>query len=311
MLRSLPPTGDAGYLGLSRKQPSRSEQALADLAPTRHLVSFHGGHTLFDGAGDPAEFVERAIELGFLAYGFSEHMPPPEPYTYTDFPGAVEGRRRFDRYVETVARLRAEYRGQIDVLLGIEIEYLPDRERAVLDYLDDYAFDYTVGSVHFIDEFTFDLSQEVYDRGVFAHGGMDAWVEEYYSRVRQLLALGVTDVLGHLDLIKIFAEGDYRSARVRDAETETLEAAKRAGVILDVNARGLKKPCAEIYPTDDLLAAACGMGIPATLGDDSHAVEEVGARLDQATDAMRRAGYESLTALVLDNDAVVRTEVPL
>lgn len=270
------------------------------------LVSYHGGHTLFDGRGEPEAFVVRAIEQGFTAFGFSEHMPPPDPYTYTDFPTFDEARHLFDGYVEEILRLKSAYRDELAILVGIEIEYLPDKESVITDFLNTYPFDYTVGSVHFIGTHTFDFSKEAYDTGVQAFGGMDPWVEEYYRLVRSLLSMGVTDVLGHLDIIKIFADGDYRSERVQAAERETLEAALRAGVILDVNARGLIKACAEVYPGPELLADAQRMGVPATLGDDSHSPDQVGARFDQALDAMRAAGYETLTALLPDGESIIR-----
>ncbi len=277
------------------------------------LVSYHGGHTLFDGTGEPEAFVVRAIELGFTAFGFSEHMPPPDPYTYTDFPRFDKARHLFDRYVEEIHRLKSAYRDELPILVGVEIEYLPDKESVITEFLNEYPFDYTVGSVHFIGEHTFDFSKEAYDTGVRAFGGMDPWVEEYYRLVRSLLDMGVTDVLGHLDIIKIFADnvGGYRSERVQAAEHETLEAALRAGVVLDVNARGLMKACAEIYPGPDLLAKAQRMGVPATLGDDSHSVDQVGLRLDKALDAMRAAGYTALTALVPDGDKVIRRELSI
>jgi histidinol-phosphatase (PHP family) len=275
------------------------------------LVSYHGGHTLYDGAGEPERFVEAAIQQGFIALGFSEHMPPPEPYTYEGFPPYAEARRLFDRYVEEITRLQQAYRAEIPVLVGVEIEYIPEREAYVDEFLNAYPFDYTVGSVHWIGSYAFDYDEATYAAGVAEYGGLDAWVEEYYRIVRALLEMGVTDVLGHLDIIKIFAPPDYRTERVRAAEQETLRAAKDADVVLDVNARGLIKSCAEVYPGPDLLAEAYRHGVSATLGDDSHAADQVGMRLEQAADAMREAGYDAVTALMFEGPSVVRRDLPL
>jgi histidinol-phosphatase (PHP family) len=278
------------------------------------LVSYHGGHTLYDGSGDLEAFVEAAIKCGMTAFGFSEHMPPPAPYFYDDFPPAAQARLMFDEYVETVTRLQVSYRDELPILVGVEIEYIPGCEAAIEQFLAAYEFDYTVGSVHFIGEYTYDLSKETYDAGVIAYGGMDPWVEEYYRRVRGLLDMGVTDVLGHLDLIKIFAndprEG-YRTQRVRVAEQLTLEAAVRAGVVLDVNARGLIKSCVEVYPGPGLLADANAAGVPVTLGDDSHAPDQVCARLDTALKQIREAGYDSITALLPGDGTIERRDLPV
>lgn len=275
------------------------------------LVSYHGGHTLFDGEGEPEQFVESAIRQGFLALGFSEHMPAPEAYPYPDFPAPAEARRLFDGYVAEVTKLKAAYAGELPILLGIETEYLPDEETYVVEFVQSFPFDYVVGSVHHVRGTGIDYIPEDYEALAARLGGFDAVAAEYYRMVRGLLELGIADVLGHLDLIDIFAPERPITPLLSDAEDETLEAAKRWGVVLDVNARGLIKPCAHIYPSLRLLTKAREKGVPATPGDDSHAPDQVGARLDEALDHMRAAGYQYLTALLPEDGEIVRRELPL
>jgi histidinol-phosphatase (PHP family) len=69
---------------------------------------------------------------------------------------------------------------------------------------------------------------------------------------------------------------------------------------MDVNARGLIKPCKAIYPADWILEDARRIGVKVTLGDDSHAPDQVGARLDQAVEALRRAGYTEMALVNRD-----------
>ena len=279
------------------------------LSPT--LVSYHGGHTLFDGKGTPEDFVRAAIDKGFRALGFSEHMPAPEKYPYPDFPAPAEARRLFDGYVEEVTRLKAEYARELPILLGIETEYLPDEEHYVADFVRSYPFDYVVGSVHHVAGTGIDYIPEDYNALAERLGGLDALAIEYYRMVRGLLELGITDVLGHLDLIDIFAPERPVADELAQAEDETLAAAKRWDVVLDVNARGLIKPCAHIYPCARLLRKACVAGIPVTLGDDSHAPEQVGARLHEALSHIQAAGYTHLTALFPKKQGLARRELPL
>jgi histidinol-phosphatase (PHP family) len=66
------------------------------------------------------------------------------------------------------------------------------------------------------------------------------------------------------------------------------------GVALDVNARGLIKPCKRIYPDDWILSEARRIGVPVTLGDDSHGPRDVGLNLHVAVAAIARAGYGQL-----------------
>lgn len=275
------------------------------------LVSFHGGHTVFDGDGAPEQFVEAAIAKGFLALGFSEHMPPPPRYNYPFYPDPSTSRQQFDQYAKTITQLQTAYRSDLHILFGVETEYLPDEESYLSDFLGDFSFDYVVGSVHFVAGIGFDTSQQAYDRAVSACGGLEAMAVEYYRCVRGLLAMGVADVLGHLDLIDIFAPESISAPQVTEAEDETLAAARQANVILDVNARGLLKPVKRVYPRADLLARAQALGVPATFGDDSHAPDQVGARLEHCLRSMRTAGYDTVETLLRENQQVVRKTFPL
>lgn len=53
------------------------------------------------------------------------------------------------------------------------------------------------------------------------------------------------------------------------------------------------------------------MGIPFCFGDDSHAVEEVGADVDLARAYFLENGITSVTCLAREEDAIVRRVCPL
>ena len=277
---------------------------------TYPLVSYHGGHSVYDGQGNPEKFIEAAIGQGFIAFGFSEHMPIKMWNTYGDpaFAFNADSLRAFDEYVESIVQLKVQYRNELPVLLGVEIDYVPEEETYLVEMLQRYPFDYTVGSVHFVSGIGIDYSEELYSRVAEQCGGIDGLYNEYYRIVRSLLAMGLTDILGHLDIIKIFDGTDSRRT-LTDAVLETLEAAREADVILDVNTRGLLKPCHEVYPGNEILRHAQRMGIAATLGDDSHTPDQVGAGFDKAIVAIREAGYRTLTILLPDKGKIARREL--
>jgi histidinol-phosphatase (PHP family) len=84
---------------------------------------------------------------------------------------------------------------------------------------------------------------------------------------------------------------------IRTKVHAVLETMRDHGVAMDINARGLIKACRAIYPADWILNAARRMGVRVTLGDDSHGPEEVGARLEHAVAALRRAGYTEMSVV--------------
>jgi histidinol-phosphatase (PHP family) len=93
------------------------------------------------------EYIEKAIELGIDIYGFSEHAPMDFDKNY---------RLAFcdmDAYASDILEAKKKYENYIEILLGYEVDYLPG-------YMDERVLnakvDYLIGSVHFIDKWSFD-----------------------------------------------------------------------------------------------------------------------------------------------------------
>ena len=70
---------------------------------------------------DERAYVQAALDTGLKVLGFSDHSP----YPFDD--GYCSGfRMRCDQtaeYIRTIAALRDEYRGDIDIHIGFEAEY--------------------------------------------------------------------------------------------------------------------------------------------------------------------------------------------
>ena len=86
--------------------------------------------------GEDRDYVLRAIDEGFTLLGFSDHTPWPYQYT------AVHRNRMYpsqlEDYVTSIKSLREEFRDQIDIRLGLEVEaftdYYPWLEEKVHQY---------------------------------------------------------------------------------------------------------------------------------------------------------------------------------
>jgi histidinol-phosphatase (PHP family) len=78
---------------------------------------------------------------------------------------------------------------------------------------------------------------------------------------------------------------------VAAAASAALRAVAAAGIALELNTAGLRKPVDEVFPAPGLLAEARALGIPLTFASDAHRPEEVGWAFDQAAVMAREAGY--------------------
>ena len=125
------------------------------------MIADHHIHTRLcrHAEGEPREYVERAIELGMTEMGFADHLP---------FLGGWEPRHdltddwamrpdELDDYVALVQELAREYEGDVRIILGIEADFIPETLELTAATLEQYPFEYVIGSVHIVgDRFGFD-----------------------------------------------------------------------------------------------------------------------------------------------------------
>ena len=244
--------------------------------PDYHTHTARCGHA----QGTAAEYVAAAREHGLAAIGVSDHLP----VLHTSDPELSMGADELGDYVAEVRRLQREAPGF--VLLGIEADYHPTTVDAVAGLLAAHPFDYVIGSGHFLDDWGFDDPRTP-----------DSWarrdVDDVYLRYLEVLGdaaeSGLFTILGHLDLVKKFG---HRPKRPLESALGTLAGRlARAGVVVEVNTAGLRKPVGEIYPSVDWLRVLRAHGVPITFGSDAHRPDDVGADRAAALAAARAAGY--------------------
>lgn len=281
-------------------------------------ASFHGGHSKFgDGEGEVIDVARSAADKGFVAFGFSEHfsLPPAAEYkrgAHSPLNTRPEG--WLDRYVDAVQAAKRELSDRISILMGTELEYITGAGDWTLEQTSKWPFDYFVGSVHFVrydgQDNIIDADQRRFDEALRRAGSPEQLQLDYYDHVLGLLEWKIAHVLGHIDIIKMLMTTQQRGAtpKIRTKVLGVLETMRDRGVAMDINARGLTKPCKEIYPVQWILEEAQRVGVKVTLGDDSHHASQVGMNLDQSVDALRRAGYEKMS---LVRSGGVLEEVPL
>ena len=226
-------------------------------------------------------FVEVASERGIDELGFTEHVYYfQETRPLWSVPYQLERcRHPIETYVEAI--LEAKRQG-LPVKLGLEVDYVPDREEDTRDLLAPYPWDYLIGSIHFVDGQGVDGEPSL----VAAVGVEEAW-RRYWDVLRQAARGGLFDTLAHPDLVKMYGDElpwDWSSV-----------VGGLDGVCLEVSSAGLHKRHGKLYPNPELLAKANARGVPITLASDAHVPQNVGRDLDQAIEHARAAGYETVT----------------
>jgi len=115
--------------------------------PDYHVHTFRCGHA----GGASRDFVRRAIGLGLREIAFTDHIPLYFLPEAARDPRLAMGEEAFDGYVREVEGLREEFRGTIDVRLGLEADYAEGFEDELVRWLSRADWDVVLGSVHWVD----------------------------------------------------------------------------------------------------------------------------------------------------------------
>ena len=238
-------------------------------------------------AGPMAAYVERGIALGLEEIGFSDHNPLPHGLGANVRMDEAE----LDDYVADVLRLQAQYRDQIRVRLGLEMDYVEGLEPYLAAQRRRYPWDYVIGSIHYLDP---ECQTIPWDR----HLAVDFHpvYERYYALLRKLAQTGLYDIVAHFDVPK--RSGRPATARATEAVTQTLVAIASAGMCLEINTSGLRhtelahQP--EGYPAWGIVTEALALKIPLTVNSDAHAPDQVGAGFAEVAAGLHAAGCRTL-----------------
>jgi histidinol-phosphatase (PHP family) len=247
-----------------------------------HLRNGNGEIAHKTSAVDP--FVESAREAGVDEIGFTEHIYYfKQTRSLWTVPYHTE-RCVYDIEAYVSAIVMARGRG-LPVKLGLEVDYVPDREEKTRELLAPYPWDYLLGSLHYIGGLGVDDEPRLVD----AVGVEEAW-RLYFETLGAAARSGLFDSLSHPDLVKIFGE---RAASFDYGPVVDEIAA--SGVAVEVSTAGLHKPVRELYPHPEFLAACHARGVPVTLASDAHYPAVVGRDFDRALELLRSTGYYTVT----------------
>ncbi len=219
-------------------------------------------------------YLDRARQLGIDEIGFSEH---DEYLSRVDYAVLDEVQRKFP---------------DIRIRTGLEVDYKPGREDEIRIMLDGRPLDYIIGSVHFIGDWGFDHPDY---RHAFADKDIDQVYHDYFALLEQAVDSGLFHIMAHLDLVKIWGHRPARKT-VMSYALPVLKRIRKAGMAVEINSAGLRKPVGEIYPAREIVAAMYEMGIPVTLGSDAHHPDQLGEGLTAAYGLAWQAGYRQVAS---------------
>jgi histidinol-phosphatase (PHP family) len=246
-------------------------------------TSYHVHTTWSDGKATVPEMIESARSAGLNELGFSDHFALPPRGARVSWALAPE---RLDDYVAQI-RQEMESAQDIRIRLALEVDYYPETIELTRQRLAPYAFDYLIGSVHFIDDFPVDFGAQAW-KAISQESRNSVWLT-YWRRLREAASSGLFDIIGHFDLPKKF--NYYPSVDLTHEAMATLDAIVDAGLAIEINTSGWDRPVEEAYPSLFYLEEANRRKIPLIISSDAHTAGEVVRHLNRGRQLALAAGY--------------------
>jgi histidinol-phosphatase (PHP family) len=267
-------------------------------------MNYHTHTDFCDGRDAPEEVVLEALRFGMKALGFSGHM---DPDIRMDLPA----------YKKEIQRLREKYRGQIDILMGVELDNLSDPSWSE-------GMEYVIGSTHFLDveseiPMSVDNSPEIFERLCREFFGGDYYrlSKAYYELEAKVCDRIPCTFVGHFDLVTRFNDQmrviDETDRRYYMPALEAMEYLVSRGMPFEINCgavnRGRKK---ELYPNTFLLKKLHEFGGEIFISSDAHQKELLLGEFDLAVETALACGFTHTSILVHGDDGkIVRKQLPL
>ncbi|MGI8313924.1 histidinol-phosphatase HisJ family protein [Halobacillus mangrovi] len=235
-------------------------------------------------------YIEKAREEGIEELGISEHA-----YFFQETSDIlsnpwVNNRRTLDFKTYQDMFDEAEKQG-LPIKMGIEMDYMPGKEKEMENFISSRPFDYVIGSVHWIDDWGIDLA--IY-RDEYEKRDLHEVYRQYFDRVVTLAESGLFDFVGHIDVIKVFGyEPDDREF-LREQYRRAAKALSSTDTCIEISTAGLRKPVGKLYPDPELLQICKDEGVGIVLCSDAHKPDHIGHRYEEAIDFAKSVGYEEV-----------------
>lgn len=226
------------------------------------------------------DFVKFAIAKGMTKYGFSSHAPLP---FHTSWNMNLED---LPYYKKEFYRLKEKYAGEIELFLGLEVDYIEGVFDAETELYSMDDFEYKIGSVHYLDPlpeggfFSVDGKFYNFQKNLDAiySGDIRRATERYFEISSNMVRKGGFEIVGHLD--KISQNGmncagfDISEKWYIDLVSSYLELIKEQGMTVEINTKsylslGITYPDVQFFP---LLKE---LEIPVIVNSDCHYPDKV------------------------------------
>lgn len=253
-----------------------------------HCHSFYSKHAV----GTIDELVCASIAAGVTVLTITDHAP---------FPVDAQNRlleSELESYFTDIDKAQQAYKGEITLLRGLELDYMPGTERHNRQLLARYPMDFVIGSIHYV-TVADEPMVKVWELPRLA---TDSFLDKYFAQLEALLESQLFDAVGHADTLLRAIPEDVFLRRFEPLIAPLV----RSGIAYELNASGLRKSSLDpttgkeiagrwSYPSRALLEKLLRNNVPLTIGSDAHDPRDAGMGIAELMKALRPLGLQSIS----------------
>jgi histidinol-phosphatase (PHP family) len=243
------------------------------------LFSYHNHSNYSDGSSTIDEIIKEAIKLNLDEVGISDHFHLPKKNDAL-FSCDMEI-DKLDNYVKEVLSYKNLKKPKVK--LALEVEFIEETLDDLKKIINNYPFDYLIGSVHSI---TNDIHLDQRDYFSFEI------LEKYWKKVKSLAESKFFNIMGHIDIYK--KHGFKTKDNLDSLINEALNAIKEADMSIELNTSGFFYKCTEQYPGIEILKKIKEKDISVLINADAHNPKNLIREFTKAKEILKSLGFEKI-----------------
>lgn len=181
---------------------------------------------------------------------------------------------KWQKYLDEMDQIKSNYSF---VSSGLEIDYYPDMEDELRNFVDDYGneFDLLVGSMHETEHFRPVTLDEDLLELIKKHGSFEEVERVYFELLEKMIKTRIFKAIAHPDTIYRFCKSVIPFKNSYDSSEYTkkiIDLCIQNDIWVEYNLSGIRHPVGRPFPPENIITESIKRGAKVYVGSDSHSV---------------------------------------
>lgn len=253
------------------------------------IADYHTHNSFSSDSTTPMEeMVKQAIMVGLKEMALTDHVD----YDYPEemFPFIID----YNEYLKVFNELKQRYKGDIKLVLGVEVGLQSHLVQKIKDFCESVDFDFIIASTHVVDRL--DLYNGDFFRGKSKQEAYRRYFEDVFENIK---VHNNFNVYGHLDYVNRY--GDYKDKSLnyedyKDIIDSILKLLIEKGKGIELNTSGYRYKLNCTHPQLPILKRYKELGGEIiTVGSDAHDAKNIALHFKDAYELLEQADFKYIT----------------